>query len=102
MNLKLDNEFISVIEYIFLDNGEEFEVEDKKYKIIDEGRWEDNGKYQTLKIIIQDLSTEKYYSIGQTRSGSYFTDYNYEFDSIAYEVRPVEVTKIDWVIVEEK
>ena len=59
--------------------------------IVDEGYWIDEGKYQYKDVtgilceILEDGSVKKYdIAVTQyiTRCGSYFSDYNYEYDPL--------------------
>jgi hypothetical protein len=44
--------------------------------LIEQSGWEQDGKYQSQDTIFQHDG--KYYTISQTRSGSYFSEYHYE------------------------
>ena len=80
------------------DKGESFEFEGKVYTLIEEGDWIDEGKYDFRDIIF--MVDGKYYRHELSRSGSYFTDYEYDYDDYALEVRPVEKTVIEYEVVE--
>lgn len=61
-------------------NGEWVDVE-----VIEEGDdWDDEGKYQTAQVVFK--FDGKYYAFDITRSGSYFSHYEYEVWDDAYEV----------------
>ena len=80
------------------DNEDDFEelgatIDGVEYglKIIDETNWDDQGKYQYKDVtgilceILEDGSVTKYdVAVTQyiTKSGSYFTSYNYEYDPL--------------------
>ena len=49
-----------------------------QFETIEEGNWTDDGKYSFLEdCIIKHIPTETFWSIGQSRSGSYYSDYYY-------------------------
>lgn len=61
--------------------------------VVEEGEWDGAGeKYQTLEVIFTD--GERYFSGTITRSGSYFSDWNYDDygDADITEVRKVTKT----------
>jgi len=74
-------------------------TEDDVFSEIDRGAWDDEGKYQYLPIYIKSKKTDKVYVFNVQRSGSYFSDYNYEFDEDAHEVEEKEVTHTVWSLV---
>lgn len=66
-------------------------------EVIEEGEWIGDGKYQDKQMIFANAKTGKHYSYYISRSGSYFTDYEYmATDS------PVEVEKVTETITVEK
>jgi hypothetical protein len=69
------------------------------FKIIDEGEWTQDHKYQYRDIIFK--FGEKFYCLGSSRSGSPFTDWYYSSedwnDTVeCCEVEKVEVVKYIW------
>lgn len=74
---------------------------DERFQLVDEGEWVDGGKYQSLEVVFADTETNKTYSFGITRSGSYFSEYNYEIWDNAVEVKLEERTIIvkEWVAI---
>ena len=72
---------------------EAFDEETDDIEIIEQGNWEIQYKDRAcLESIVKFEG--KYYSIVQNRSGSYYTDYNYD-DPIITEVEP----KIETVVI---
>ncbi len=69
------------------DIDEEYE----NFKVIEDGVFTSSGKYQYSTSIVK--YKDQYFEIGQTRSGSYHSDYEYHDDSIR-EVKPVEKTVV--------
>lgn len=69
------------------------------FETVEDGEWTDGGKYQDKEVIFQDVKTGKHYAFYITRSGSYFSHYEYEVYDKAFEVvketRTVEIT--EWV-----
>ena len=72
--------------------GEEYEG----FKIVEKLPWEDEGKYQHRGVIFEYKG--KTWCVWISRSGSYFTDYNYDYEdgSTAEEVERVEVVTYKW------
>jgi hypothetical protein len=64
-------------------------------EIIQEGDWKQEHKYQYSETIVK--FEDKYYSVNQSRSGSYHSDWYYN-DPDVYEVERKEeiVTKVTW------
>ena len=73
-----------------------FEEEDDSIEIVETGDWIDEGKYSVRSTIIRQYET--YYNIVETRSGSYFSDYDYWEPRITV-VKPVTktITVTEWV-----
>ena len=69
--------------------------EDSPYTVVEKGEWEDDNKYQYLTTIF--MFEHKTYAASVGRSGSYFSDYNYEYDEDCPEVKPVETVVTRWV-----
>lgn len=79
------------------DIGEEINGTNYGVKVLDEGSWDDEGKYQYRTDVGVLCEYDKKWNIVKmfdiavtsqiTRSGSYFSDYNYEYDNL-------EVSKI--------
>lgn len=89
---------------IIIDNTEDimelingYDTED--FKVIEEGDWVSSGKYEEKECIIQDIKTGKYYKIFADRTGSYYSDYYYNYYSEAVEVEQVEKVVICWEVV---
>jgi hypothetical protein len=67
-----------------------------EFEIVEVGEWIDDGKYSYQDTVI--LYNNKFYNVAESRSGSYFTDYDYQ-DPQVYEVIPTQVTKTVYAIV---
>ena len=48
--------------------------------LVVEGDWTQDCKYQVLENIVQHIPTGKYYKFFNSRSGSPFTDWDYEYN----------------------
>ncbi|MCA8110264.1 hypothetical protein [Burkholderia cepacia] len=72
-----------------------FDDEDERLEEVERGAWESDGKYELRTDIVKDTRTGKFYAIHQSRSGSYWSDYEYG-DTEANEVEPVQVTVTQW------
>ena len=89
---------------IFIENTEDlieliggYDTED--YKVIEEGDWVSSGKYEEKECIIQDINAGKYYRIFADRTGSYYSDYYYNYYSEAVEVEQIEKVITCWEVV---
>lgn len=68
------------------------------YKYIETSDFINYGKYDEATVYF--LYNEKYYAFDVRRYGSYFSDYEYDFDlETVVEVTRKEVIKIEWVCV---
>mgnify|MGYP006995670095 CR=1 FL=1 len=65
------------------------------YEVVHRGKWEDEGKYQYQDIVF--LHGGKHWIFCVTRSGSYFSEYNFEYPSIAHEAELKVVRLETWV-----
>lgn len=72
-----------------------FDDEDERLDTVESGEWTSDGKYEARTDIVKDIQIGKYYAIHQSRSGSYWSDYEYG-DTYANEVEPVQVTVIQY------
>lgn len=73
--------------------------DETRFKIIEEGDWISDHKYQFKDIIFQ--YEDKFYCLSESRTGSYHTDYYYESEDWPEqvevpEVEKVEVVKYEW------
>jgi hypothetical protein len=80
-----------------MSNAEEiinlFQDEDDRLNIIEEGDWIDSLKWQHRTDIVQDTLNGSYWAVEHSRSGSYWSDYEYA-DPEAYRVeRTVKVVE---------
>lgn len=57
----------------------------------DEGDWTQDCKYQQCTNIIQHLASGRCFEVSASRSGSYHTDWHYNFDSEPAEVQKTVV-----------
>lgn len=73
-----------------------WDEDDESLKVMEKGEWISEGKYDNKETVVEYEG--KYYSICETRSGSYFSDYEHG-DTYCYEVKPVQVTVTKWVVV---
>lgn len=78
--------------------GEVVLIDGKEAKLLEKGEWIDDGKYSIRMVIF--TCDGKNYMFYVSRSGSYFTEYNYDFDTEAHEVEKVAVTTMVWKLVE--
>ena len=55
--------------------------EDAQWILIEEGTWEQNGKYQSCSRVVQNIESKKFYKYELERVGSPFTDWEYTHDN---------------------
>ncbi len=75
------------------------------HEVIHKGDWIDDGKYSHQDIVFKSKDDGKFYMVSHGRSGSYFTDYYYDWEDWGdtvecCEVEERSVTKTSWVCVE--
>lgn len=75
---------------IFSEDSEEFEH-------IEELEWDDDGKYQFGGCVFK--KDDKRYMLSVTRSGSYFSDYDFQYDLECQEVEKAKKTVEFWKVV---
>ena len=66
--------------------------------LVEEGDWDDQGKYQyRTDIYVDDQTPPNHFAINNTRSGSHFTDWDYG-QPMVEAVRPVveTITRVVW------
>ena len=63
------------------------------FEVVEEGDWVVEHKYEICDIYVKHKHTEDYFCITLCRSGSYFSDYNYD-DAEFSKVKPLYETKV--------
>lgn len=63
------------------------------FDVVEEGVWVQDFKYQISESVVRHKESGKYFKIFHSRSGSYYSDYEYNAPEF-YEVNPVAQTKI--------
>lgn len=67
--------------------------EESGFHLVEEGEWVNEYKDYDLKTnIYQKIDTGKYYAYNDSRSGSYYSDYEYDNPTELVEVEPVQIT----------
>lgn len=69
-------------------------LKDTDFTIVEEGNWEDDGKFSVLSKIFS--YKQKYYCLSVTRTGTYFTNYDFEYDLECPEVFKRTVLQTIW------
>jgi hypothetical protein len=77
-----------------------FDEEHSDYKLVKDIGFTDEGKYSFGTKIFRDADGTCW-KVSASRSGSYFTDYEYQYDSEIVEVEEKEVTIRKWMPVED-
>lgn len=78
------------------------ETEDKELTVVERSGWIDDGKSAYMEIIVKDAVTNKHYQFYISRSGSYYTSYDYGIYDNPKEVKAKQVIKTEWVAVLDK
>lgn len=86
--------YIQQVLEAYTNNDEEFE--DDSWVVVKSGEWSDEGKYSYFTEIVHNKTSDTYYSVNCSRSGSYFTDYDYS-DYEVFEVVPRQIQVTDYV-----
>lgn len=60
--------------------------------------WDGGGKWQTQSVVVEHLDSGWFYMFNVQRTGSYYSDYEYEMPNKAVRVKKVERTISEWVI----
>jgi hypothetical protein len=79
--------------------GEMLEKGGDTYELVEEGKWEIEGKEELQEIIFKKNSL--FYCALISRSGSYYTEYHYEYPDDACQVEKKEKTVITWEAVKD-
>lgn len=67
--------------------------EESGFHLVEEGEWVNEYKdYDSKTNIYQQISSGKYYAYHDSRSGSYYSDYEYDSPTELVEVEPVQIT----------
>lgn len=72
---------------------------DNEITVVERSEWEDDGKVAYMRIVVKDAVTNKHYSFHISRTGSYYTDYEYDMYDYPSEVKAKQVIKTIWVSV---
>ena len=63
------------------------------FEVVEEGDWVVEHKYEICDIYVKHKHTEDYFCITLCRSGSYFSDYDYDCAEFS-KVKPLYETKV--------
>ena len=66
-------------------------------EFIKQTEWTSEYKYDFCSLIFKDIQDEKVYCCNILRTGTYFTDYFYDFEINCFEVKEIEKTIKEWV-----
>lgn len=82
---------------------EAFQEEEWKglgFLLVEEGEWVNNYKdYDIKESIYKHVGSGKFYAYYDSRSGSYYSDYEYDSPDELVEVTPVETKTITYMVV---
>ncbi len=75
-------------EEIFCENNE-------NYTLVEDEGWEDEGKYSYGSKIFKDTEG-LFWILNCSKTGSHFTDYDFQYETELTQVKQVTVTKKEW------
>lgn len=89
--------FVNLEEFEEIEYASENPSEGDTWKMIENGDWISEGKWEYQECVVQNVETGKYYTYSLSRSGSYYSEWyypHYEDDEgvTLNEVEPVEKT----------
>ncbi len=67
------------------------------YKRVERGEWICDGKWEYQDLVFEHLETGKFYLQTNARSGSEFTDYEYEADTELQQVEEKQIIVKKWL-----
>ena len=71
------------------------EIEIEGYEHIDRNEYED-CKWYVTDLIIKELSSGNFYKFTVSKTGSYYSDWTYEYCNKGVRVQPKEVVRVMW------
>lgn len=80
------------LEELFFDENLINENDEVTHEVVESDSWEDEGKFASKAVVFKELATDKHFVFHVYRSGSYFSHYDYEFDTDVTEVKKVTET----------
>lgn len=85
-----------------LEANSKFDPKNPSYwLLVEEGRWEQEGKYQIQKSIVKHIPTDTNYEYEIARTGSSFSSWDYLHENEEYiyltKVKMVQVVTTKWV-----
>lgn len=81
-----------------------FFEEHEDFKTVQEGEWTQEYKYQICDVVVEQISTGKCYEFGVSRTGSYHTDWEYNFwetELLEVEFKTETIVVSRWVPVND-
>jgi hypothetical protein len=76
------------------------DYDDEQYTLVQSNDDWSGDKYEWKSTVVQSIDSGKYYEVVVTRTGSYYTDYEYIGHDV-FEVEPETVTIVKYVPVGE-
>jgi hypothetical protein len=92
-SIKIDEELKEFINYGKAQDGDE-------YVIVEASDWVNQYKdYDIKEVVLLHKASGKHYAYYDSRSGSYYSDYEYDSPEELIEVEPIEVKRIEYKVV---
>lgn len=76
-----------------------FNEGDDQYDLMDFDEWIGGGKYESCAPVYRSKTSGQHFAMFISRSGSYHSDYYYNFPSELVEVKEIEVIRKEWSVV---
>lgn len=97
--------FTTYPEKLSLDEFKQIVLEDHPdFELIEDGDWISEGKYEYCTQVVKHLPSGKHYTYSLGRSGSYYSDYYYDYEDFVPDIIEVKqvtktVTVTQWEVV---
>lgn len=83
---------------LFLENDQE---DSPELTIVESSEWEQDHKYQCRETVVHHVASDTFWEFGESRAGSYHTDWYYNDLDEPDQVFKKEVTTTIWVLLPE-
>ena len=70
----------------------------EEFKCVDEGVWEDEGKYSSRYMVFEHLPSGTYWGVAISRHGSYWTDYETYIEDVD-QVKKTTKVVTEWSVI---
>jgi len=75
-----------------------FDGESDVFKVVDGGIWKDQGKWAEREVVFEELATGHYYTFFQTRSGDWYSGYEFQWEEYDELIELERVQKVERIV----